>query len=180
MGTLNRGAAAAMVDVGVEAATDVTGFGLVGHLLEMLEGSLSAELVFDSIPLLLEAIELAGTGVLPGGSKRNLDAMGDRVDTKGLDDARRAVLFDAQTSGGLLIAVDPARTDALHEALQSTVLRGPRRSDVSSRVTGPSSWTTGDTFVTHLAAARRRDGRPLDARPAQRRMRAARRHRRAS
>ena len=117
MGTLNRGAAAAMVETGVEAATDVTGFGLVGHLLEMLGDSLAAELDFDSIPILLEAVELAGAGVLPGGSKRNLTAMLDRVDAGGLDDARRALLFDAQTSGGLLIAVDPTRVDALHEAL---------------------------------------------------------------
>lgn len=124
MGTLNKGAAAAMVEIGVEAATDVTGFGLVGHLLEMLGASLSAELDFDSIPILLEAIELAGAGVMPGGSRRNLDAMGDRVDTANLDEARRAILFDAQTSGGLLIAVDPTRADALHEALAKNGVTG--------------------------------------------------------
>jgi selenide,water dikinase len=124
MGTLNRGASAAMVETGVEAATDVTGFGLVGHLLEMLGDSLMAELDFDAIPILLEAVELAGAGVLPGGSKRNLDAMGERVATGSLDAARRAVLFDAQTSGGLLIAVDPARNDALHEALAAHGVTG--------------------------------------------------------
>jgi selenide,water dikinase len=124
MGTLNRGAAAAMAEVGVDAATDVTGFGLVGHLLEMLGGSLSAQLDFDAIPVLLEAVELASAGVLPGGSKRNMDTFGARVDAPRLDDARRAVLFDAQTSGGLLIAVDAARGDALHEALAANGVTG--------------------------------------------------------
>ena len=117
MTTLNHGAAEAMTEVGVSAATDVTGFGLAGHLLEMLGDDLGAEIDFDSIPVLLEAIELVRAGILPGGSKRNRDAMGDRVSTGDLDDARRALLFDAQTSGGLLIAVDPAKSEALHAAL---------------------------------------------------------------
>jgi selenide,water dikinase len=116
MTTLNRGAAEAMIEVGVSAATDVTGFGLAGHLLEMLDGGLGAEIDVDSVPVLLEAVELARAGILPGGSKRNRDAMGGRVSTGDLDDARRSLLFDAQTSGGLLIAVDPSKTDALHAA----------------------------------------------------------------
>jgi selenide,water dikinase len=117
MTTSNRAASEAMVAVGVSAATDVTGFGLAGHLLEMLDDDLGADIDFDSVPILLEAIELAGAGVLPGGSKRNRDAMGDRVSTGDLDEARRAVLFDAQTSGGLLIAIDPNKTEALHVAM---------------------------------------------------------------
>lgn len=123
MTTLNRGAAEAMTEVGVSAATDVTGFGLVGHLLEMLGDELGAEIDFDSIPVLLEAIELVRVGVLPGGSKRNRDAMGERVTTGDLDDARRALLFDAQTSGGLLIAVDPTKSDTLHSALAAHGVR---------------------------------------------------------
>lgn len=117
MAKLNRGASEAMLEVGVEAATDVTGFGLVGHLLDMLDGRTSAVIDFDSVPVLLEAIELAAKGVLPGGSKRNLEAMHDRVRTADLDEARRAVLFDAQTSGGLLLAVLPDKLAALHAAL---------------------------------------------------------------
>jgi selenide,water dikinase len=89
----------------------------MGHLLQMLEEDLSAELDYQAIPVLDEAIELVGQGVLAGGSKRNFEAMSDRVDASGLDHARTMVLFDAQTSGGLLIAVDPASTERLLKAL---------------------------------------------------------------
>jgi selenide,water dikinase len=105
MATLNRTAADVMLHVGVRAATDVTGFGLAGHLLNMLGPDLDADLEFASIPVLDEALELAAAGVLPGGSKRNAEAMSARVSAEGLADAQRAVVFDAQTSGGLLIAV---------------------------------------------------------------------------
>ena len=117
MSELNHGAADAMVAVGVSAATDVTGFGLIGHLLGMLEADVSAELVFDDIPVLLEAVELAATGILPGGSQRNLDAMSMDVDAPELDDARLRVLFDAQTSGGLLIALPSEDSERLHVEL---------------------------------------------------------------
>lgn len=117
MTTSNKGASEAMIEVGVRAATDVTGFGLIGHLLEMLDGAVSAELDFDSIPVLLEAIELAKDGVLPGGSRRNHEAAGQHVDSPALDEARRLVLFDAQTSGGLLMAVAPEKEAMLHAAL---------------------------------------------------------------
>ena len=117
MSQLNAAAAEAMVAVGVPAATDVTGFGLIGHLYEMLDDSISAELVFDDIPILLEAVELAAAGVLPGGSGRNIEAFEDKVQAPSLDDARRKVLFDAQTSGGLLIAVPSEDSERLHEQL---------------------------------------------------------------
>jgi selenide,water dikinase len=117
MTRLNRAAAEAMVETGVESATDVTGFGLIGHLREMLGAGLDAVLHFDAIPLLPGAVELAGRGIFPGGSKRNLESEGRSVESPGLDDARRALLFDAQTSGGLLMAVRPERTGALLDAL---------------------------------------------------------------
>jgi selenide,water dikinase len=117
MSELNRAAAEAMVEVGVAAATDVTGFGLVGHLLGMLDDDVSAEVVFDDIPLLLEAVELATVGVIPGGSQRNLEAMAESVTAEDLDEARLTVLFDAQTSGGLLIAVEAGSTERLHREL---------------------------------------------------------------
>jgi selenide,water dikinase len=113
MGTLNRAAAEAMTAVGVEAATDVTGFGLMGHLLQMLGGELDAELNFAAIPVIEEAITLVEQGVFAGGSKRNLEAMSDRVSTDDLDEARARILFDAQTSGGLLIASTPDSTERL-------------------------------------------------------------------
>ena len=133
MATLNRAAAEAMAATGVSAATDVTGFGLVGHLLEMLGDSLDAQLDFDAIPVLAEAFALARAGVLPAGSKRNAEAMSDRVDAGDLDAASRALLFDAQTSGGLLIAVPPDRLDDLLVALRG---RGVDPAAVIGRLTG--------------------------------------------
>ncbi|CAN5545419.1 selenide, water dikinase SelD [soil metagenome] len=127
MSTLNRAASEAMLEVGVAAATDVTGFGLMGHLLQMLDPRTSAELTLEAIPILAEAIELASAGVLPGGSKRNVEAMADRVHTGELDDATRVVLFDAQTSGGLLIALQPERTEALLESLARRGTEGASR-----------------------------------------------------
>ena len=124
MARLNADAADAMTEIGVAAATDVTGFGLMGHLLGMLESSLDASLDFGSIPVLNEAFDLAAQGVLPGGSRRNLEAMRDKVDLGDLNDSATAVLFDAQTSGGLLMAVDPARVDRLVAALADRGVTG--------------------------------------------------------
>jgi len=112
MATLNREAAEAMVAAGATAATDVTGFGLVGHLLQMLDG-VSARLELSRIPVLEEAFALARAGVIPGGSRRNAEAHQGSVDAEALDDAQRAVLFDAQTSGGLLIAISQDKVDRL-------------------------------------------------------------------
>jgi selenide, water dikinase len=116
MSQLNRGAAEAMVDVGVAAATDVTGFGLVGHLLEMLGPRLSAQLKYEAIPVMEGAIELAGRGIIPGGTHRNIDAIHAQVRSP-LGEDEQTILFDAQTSGGLLLAVVPDRTEQLVTAL---------------------------------------------------------------
>ena len=132
MSSLNRAAAEAMVATGVHAATDVTGFGLVGHLLQMLGVGVSAELDFDAVPILDAAVELASQGMLPGGSRRNIEAMSARTDAGSLDEARRAVLFDAQTSGGLLIAVAPESTGALLHELAG---RGVERAAKIGRLT---------------------------------------------
>ena len=113
MSSLNREASEAMIEVGVQAATDVTGFGLVGHLIEMLGQQLDAQLDEREIPLLPQAVELAADGVSPGGTKRNYVASKDRFEAPALDDAVREVLFDAQTSGGLLIAVDESKATNL-------------------------------------------------------------------
>jgi selenide,water dikinase len=119
MGRLNRAACAAMLETGVLAATDVTGFGLIGHLSQMLGDELAAELAFESVPLLPGAVELAGRGVLPGGTVRNYEAGKAQFHAAGLDDASRWVLFDAQTSGGLLMAVAPERLAQLLASLRS-------------------------------------------------------------
>ena len=118
METLNRDACEAMLEVGAEAATDVTGFGLAGHLLEMLGDGLDAELEAGAIPMLPDAVGLAARGVLSGGSKRNREGAAERVDLGELDEGRAAVVFDAQTSGGLLIAVDASATAGLVERLR--------------------------------------------------------------
>jgi selenide, water dikinase len=118
MAQLNRGAAEAMVEIGVAAATDVTGFGLVGHLLEMLGPRLSAQLKFEAIPVMEGAIELARRGTIPGGTHRNREAMHAQVRSH-LGEDEQTILFDAQTSGGLLLAVAPDRTERLVAALSN-------------------------------------------------------------
>jgi selenide,water dikinase len=124
MASLNRAASEAMVEVGVAAATDVTGFGLVGHLRQMLDKGVSAHLRFQSIPVLAEVTALAAAGFIPGGTKRNMESLEGDVDALGLDEAARALLFDAQTSGGLLIAVHPERAGALTGALSARGVSG--------------------------------------------------------
>jgi selenide, water dikinase len=100
----------------VHALTDVTGFGLLGHLLEMCHGSgLAAKLQFDRIPILSEALPLAQQGYGPGAIDRNLASYGHEVDFAAhLENWQRRMLADAQTSGGLLAAVAP---DAVDEVL---------------------------------------------------------------
>ncbi len=115
MATLNRGASAAARAAGVHAMTDVTGFGLLGHLAELARASgVAAEVDAAAVPLLPGVLTFAGSGVVPGGSRRNLTDLGPAVR---FDDAvpepLRLALGDAQTSGGLLIAVAPERLPAL-------------------------------------------------------------------
>jgi selenide,water dikinase len=119
MTTLNDGAARAALKVGVSAATDVTGFGLVGHLTGMLEASkVAAEIAFDSLPILPHAKNLASRGVIPGGTERNFQAA-DRVEWAAeLSLAERYLCVDAQTSGGLLLAVPSENEAALLAALR--------------------------------------------------------------
>jgi len=122
MATLNAGAARAMraTGGGVHAATDVTGFGLLGHLHNMLAaGGMSAEIDAASVPLFSNALALAERGAVPGGTTRNRDALSPHVKfADRVPEPLRVLLFDAQTSGGLLIAVDPDRANALLAALE--------------------------------------------------------------
>ena len=118
MTTLNDGAARAALRVGVSAATDVTGFGLLGHLTNILEASkVAAEIAFDSVPILPHTRNLASRGVIPGGTQRNL-AAADRVEwASDLTVTDRYLCVDAQTSGGLLLVVPPEHEAALLAAL---------------------------------------------------------------
>jgi selenide,water dikinase len=120
MATLNRDAAEAMLEVGVHAATDVTGFGLLGHLREMVAGSgLAAEISVSAVPVLDEVRDLLAREVAPGGTRRNLDSVRPYVDFGQLPEREQLLLADAQTSGGLLIAVEPAKLDTLLAALRA-------------------------------------------------------------
>jgi len=120
MRTLNRAGAEAMLAVGPHAATDITGFGLVGHLLEMLQASgAGAHLHLARVPLVDGVWELARSGCYPGGSLRNLAHVAPSVDWGDLDEAEQIVLADAQTSGGLLIAVPAERAAALRAELEA-------------------------------------------------------------
>ena len=119
METLNRGASQAMTTVGADAATDITGFGFIGHLHEMVAGNIGARVDAATVPLLDMAIELAERDCAPGGTKANLEfALRDGVRFgPEVPEALRLVLCDAQTSGGLLIAVSEDKTEQLLDAL---------------------------------------------------------------
>ena len=119
MSRLNRDACEAMLAVGVNAATDITGYGLLGHLKTMLVASrASARVSRASVPLLPGVLELLGRGIAPGGTHRNLESLDGFIEwDAGLSDIDRLLLCDAQTSGGLLISVPAAKRDALIEQL---------------------------------------------------------------
>ena len=119
MTNLNSGAAIAMNAVGVNACTDITGYGLLGHLLEMCKGSnVSVTLEFNEIPLIQGVYELAQKGFIPGGTKRNLDYVSPKVNfSKNMSQEQKYLLADAQTSGGLLISVLQEKADELVEIL---------------------------------------------------------------
>jgi selenide,water dikinase len=119
MTELNRNACEAMVEVGVLACTDVTGFGLLGHLVEMIQGSgVSARIRVDRVPVLPRVRDRIRAGVFPGGTEKNLEFYGKHVNW-GVDveETDRWVLADAQTSGGLLIAVPKDSVASLEKAL---------------------------------------------------------------
>ena len=120
MTALNREAAAAMTRVGVRAATDVTGYGLLGHLSNLLlQSGVAAEIVAENVPVLPEVSELIAAGHIPGGTRRNLEDLEDRVEFGDQDETSRLILADAQTSGGMLISVPEERAEELIELLEA-------------------------------------------------------------
>ena len=117
MTRLNRGAAEAMVAAGASAATDVTGYGLIGHLLEMCEGArIGAEISASRVPVLQNARDLLAKGYKPSGTMRNATTFRNRVRSF-VSEVEYTLMCDAQTSGGLLIAIAPARAAALEARL---------------------------------------------------------------
>lgn len=119
MAHLNRAAAEAMLEVGVRAATDVTGFGLLGHAREMALGSgCACEIDRSGVPVWEGALEYSAQGVKPGRTADVVAFLEPHVDWGDAADDWRGVLADPQTSGGLLMAVAPERADALVTALE--------------------------------------------------------------
>lgn len=120
MVTLNRRASEIMLDAGVSTATDITGFGLIGHLYEVLSASrCSARLYSDRVPFFKEAVRLAERNIVPGGTIENERSWSRYVEWESnVSYTERILMNDAQTSGGLLIFVPEGRREGLAKALQ--------------------------------------------------------------
>jgi selenide,water dikinase len=145
MTTLNQPASEAALAAGLRAATDVTGYGLLGHLHRMARASgVAAEIDAASVPFLPGAAALAAAGFVPGGTRNNEKFLADKVELEeGLPPVVATLLHDAQTSGGLLLAVPPERLRGL---LTDLVGRGLRPALVGRVVVGPA----GRIRVRHL------------------------------
>lgn len=146
MATLNRTAAELMTQYDVHAATDITGFGLLGHAFEMAEASgVSLRLFADSIPILPQAQKLAIEGFNPGGAGNNRDYLEGRVRFEAdLDKGLEQVLFDPQTSGGLLMAIPSEKVDQFSAAL--------REHDLPDAVVGEVVTRSEQALVVETAA----------------------------
>ncbi len=122
MATLNKGAAEAMMLTGINSCTDITGFGLMGHLQGMARGSnVGAVINASAVPVLPGVWDLLEKNVVPGGTFRNMNGVDDSVDwDEEISDQQRLLLCDAQTSGGLLIAVTKGKVDQLISELETS------------------------------------------------------------
>jgi len=120
MSMLNKTGSEVMQQVGVNAATDITGFGLAGHLFELAAASnIEVELNCDQIPFMEGALEYAGLGLIPAGAYTNRDYLADKVEyEEGMDPTRRDLIFSPETAGGLLVAVDQGKADVFQKAMQ--------------------------------------------------------------
>jgi selenium donor protein len=121
MSTLNREASEAMLAAGVHAATDITGYGLIGHLAN-IEGG--ADVEWGRVPFMDGVRDLAERDLFPSGSRRNYEAYRDAVDWGGLGELEQMLLCDAQTSGGLLVAIPPENATKFESSLRSAVRIG--------------------------------------------------------
>jgi selenide,water dikinase len=130
MSELNRAASEAMIAAGATAATDVTGYGLIGHLTN-IEGG--ADIQFKAIPFMDGVRELAEKDLFPSGSRRNHAAYRDQVEWNGLGEIDQMLLCDAQTSGGLLVAIPPDHASRFEDALRSAPHRPARIGTVTGQ-----------------------------------------------
>ena len=147
MTALNAAASEAMVEAGAEAATDVTGYGLLGHLHFMLAASgVAAEVDASAVPFLPGALELAREGVVPGGTRSNHRFLERRVDWGELSEAEQLALADAQTSGGLLVVASEERAGSL---LREFEARSVEAAEIGRTVAG----TAGRVAVRGRVAA---------------------------
>jgi len=138
MTTLNKKAQEAMLPVRPTACTDITGFGLLGHEQEMAKGcGHTVELWAGAVPIVPKALELARDGIIPGGAYNNMSYLGDDVAIdSGVPLERSDVLYDPQTAGGLLAAVDPDDAEAVWEELRDCVPSAQRIGEMAE-------WTGG-------------------------------------
>lgn len=114
MSTLNNMAMEAMIEVGVNSCTDITGFGLIGHGVEMAKGAnVQLEINWDKLPLLPKVMEFIEKGAVPGGTYSNIEYFDQDVVLQGITPSEKLLLFDPQTSGGMLIAVSKEGAEAL-------------------------------------------------------------------
>ena len=115
MSTLNKNASEVMMEVGVNSCTDITGFGLMGHLMSMMKASsCTANINSNDIPVIEGTWDLLKEGILPGGTMRNKDSVESSIEWHdNLSEESKLLLCDAQTSGGLLISVSEDKTDEL-------------------------------------------------------------------
>ncbi len=138
MTTLNKTASQLMVKFGAHACTDVTGFSLCGHLAEMaLSSGVDVEVVWDNIPLFVGVLEYAAAGILPGAIERNKESCGERIIAdESLPQEMVDICYDAQTSGGLLVAIAQSEADDFLKALHSD---GISAAAVIGRILGKGS-----------------------------------------
>ncbi len=128
MSQLNREASEAMVAHGATAATDVTGYGLIGHLANIRGG---ADVELSAVPFMHGVRELAERDLFPSGSRRNHEAYRDQVDWGGVSEMDQLMLCDAQTSGGLLVAIPPEKARSFEAALQTARYHASRIGTIS-------------------------------------------------
>jgi len=139
MSTLNRRAAELMADFNVHACTDITGFGLLGHACEMVQGTnVGMEVDSQAVPLLPRVKEYCKQGLVPGGTRRNREFRSNMIEAR-VSDEMVLILFDAQTSGGLLISLPPADGEALvekmhHEGIKDAAIVGHVVSDPKGKI----------------------------------------------
>jgi len=139
MTRLNDIASRLAVDAGATGCTDVTGFGLLGHLGRMaMESDVRVTVAFDAVPFLPGAVNLAEQGIMPGGSRRNLEWGSDLLDAGVHAELHQLLIADAQTSGGLVFGVDPGASAALLDELEAT---GHTAAHIGSTTDGPAGFT---------------------------------------